>query len=321
MAQDNSISRVADRRLIDVAHQYQLAGIHLWPIAYSPNTNKNLDFFARHRINQFSSDQTPAIPPMSSPASLSALRSILVMMPIADASKASQIASMNKAAEVIATVDHYAQIEILQQAASEQRTTVKTVVAINAGANFFGCRPGTDTLQLAKVIHQQPNLSFAGLTTEIPAERTLNNISREDSAISALLDTALKIQRKEIECTLMHLRTHAYISPSHIPTGWHVSLPLNAISLEKTASSVNHFSTTKTQASQPVIATIVARPSLEAAIIDVGTSFMQHPSNIILSTGDHLPVRQIDDFRCVLDMTHAKTELCIGQTIHFSIED
>ena len=320
MAQDNSIPKVADRRLIDVAHQYQLAGVHLWPIVCSPDTNEYLGFFARHGINQFSSDQVPAVPPANSSASQSALRSILVMMPIADASKAAQSASMNQTTEVIATVDHYAQIEIIQQAAAAQRTTVKTMVAINAGANFFGCRPGTDTLQLAKVIHQQPDLSFAGLTTEIPADRTLNDISREDSAISALLDTALKIQQKGIECPLMHLRTHAFISPSRVPTGWHVSLPLNAISQQTKASTVTHFSTTKTQASQPYIAMIVARPSLEAAIIDLGTSFMQHASNIILSTGDHLPIKQIDDFRCVLDMTNAKTELCIGQSIHFSIE-
>ncbi|MEP3478935.1 MAG: alanine racemase [Fuerstiella sp.] len=320
MSPDNSISKVADRNLIDVAHQYQLAGVHLWPTVCSPDTNERVSFLARHGINQFSTDQVPDMPSASSSTGQSARPSILLLMPTADASKASKIAAMNQTAEVISTVDHYAQVEILQQAASEQRTTVRTLVTINAGANFFGCRPGTDTLQLAKVIHQQPNLSFEGLTAEVPADRTLNDISREDSAISALLDTALKVQQKGMECSLVHLRTHAFISPSRVPTGWQISIPLNAISRTKTESSATKLSVTKTQTSQPFMATIVARPSLDAVIIDCGTNVIQHPAKIILSTGDQLPVKQIDDFRCVLDMTHANTELSIGQQIHFSTD-
>lgn len=318
MPQDNLNSNVTDQRLIEVAHQFKLAGVHLCPTIDSPDTNERLRLLARHGINHFATDQVPVMTLPASSASPSASRSVLLMMPIATASKAMQVSAMNQHTEVITTVDHYAQIEILQLAAAKQKTIIKTLVAVNAGANFFGCRPGTDTVQLAKVIQQQPNLSFAGLTAEVPAHRTLNDISREDSATSALLGTALKIRQKGIECPLMHLRTHACISPSRIPTSWQVSIPLNAVSQAETKFPGTKLGSSKTPASQSFAATIVARPSLESAIIDCGTSVIQRPLKIILSTGDHLPVKLIDEFRCVLDMTNANTEVSIGQQIHFS---
>lgn len=309
MSQDNPTPKLVDRHLIEVEHRFQLAGIHLWPTVPHCLPNDCLDHLKRHGINRFATDKVPDQLPLDQSAKLP----ILLMMPIADPLKSLQVSVYNKEAEVTTTVDHFAQIEILQKAAAEQQTVVKVLVAINSGANFFGCRPGTDTLQLAKATLKQPNLSFVGLTSEVPADRTVSDISLEDSAISAMLETSFKIQNKGIDCPFMHLRTHALVSPSRIPTDWHVSIPLKDISPTESELSAN-----QPLASESVSATVIARPSLQAAVIDCGVPILRQASEIVLTTGDSLPIKQVDDSRCVLDMTDATTELAIGQQIHFS---
>lgn len=185
----------------------------------------------------------------------------------------------------------------------------------NSGADFFGCRPGTDSLQLAQAISKQPNLLFSGLTSEVPAARTVDDISLEDSAISALLETAFKIQSKGMECSFMHLRTHSVVSPSRIPTGWHISMPFSTI-----ATMDDLVSDTKPSVSHKIIATIIARPSLQGAVVDCGTRILQQASEIVLAaTNERLAIKQMDQDRCVLDMSAATTELSIGQQIQFSI--
>lgn len=316
MPKDKPNIRPKDRLLADAQRSFQTAAVHLWPVLQSIHDDSFVDHLRRHGIDHFATEQLPHKGALDRYKDTS----ILLLTPIANRQKADLLAAEHLQFEVVATVDHYAQIEVLQQAAAQAQSKLKVLVAIDSGAHFFGCRPGTEAQQLVLACRQQPNLIFAGLTSEIPPEHAIHDISHEDSAIGALLGTASKLQRKNIDCEMMHLRIHSPVSPSRIPTGWHVSLPLQAI-CEKDGQFDQIGRTVLRTRENQLTATVIARPSLQYAVIDCGTEMISRASEIILTTNARIPIKQMDDSRCVLKMTDVETELKIGQQIQFSIDD
>lgn len=313
MPRVNPDAHPIDRTLKDAEHSYRLAAVHLWPVVTANETKHFLSHPNRQGIRRISVDRIGN----DFTASQTDNHSLLLLMPIADQQMAVSIADASKFIDVTTTVDHYAQLEILQQSAAKRHTHLKVLVAINSGANFFGCRAGTEARQLTLACCQQPNLVFAGLTSEVPAERTTNDISLEDAAIGALLGTAFKLQSRDIKCDFMHLRTHTHVSPSRIPTGWHVSPPLQAVS-EFDFSSIPTAHKVDDSNQQHFKATVVARPCLQFAVIDCGKDVIQQASEIVLASDSRISVWQMDRTRCVLDMSTTKTELKIGQPICFT---
>lgn len=283
---------------------------HLWPVIPLRPTNDCFQQLNQHATNGFACDQIPDPIVIQQ----TTCQSLLQLMPIADPAKANQLAETSKEVEVIATVDHYAHLETLQKAAASKATKLKVLVAVNSGANYFGCRPGTEALQLALACRQQANLNFAGLTSEIPAHRTVHDINSDDCAMGALTGTAAKLQTCDVNCPMLHLRTHAPISFSQIPTNWHASFPLQS----KSKPEANPQATSK-PFSQQLTATVIARPSLRRAVIDCGNQILFPTHQIILSTSETIPILHMDPARCVLDMTNVSSELKIGQQIQFTL--
>jgi D-serine deaminase-like pyridoxal phosphate-dependent protein len=74
-----------------------------------------------------------------------------------------RIARSQRLAEVLAPVDHPAQVELARQAAASEHATIPVVVDVNIGMNRSGAAPGTDALALAQLVASTPGLRLAGV--------------------------------------------------------------------------------------------------------------------------------------------------------------
>lgn len=312
MFERDFISEPFRRSLSERHRSFQAEGVHLWPVLSCDEFIGSLQQMGASGIHQLAIDQISD----EIPSKCSASEKILLLMPVADSLKASEIAAQKSSSQVIATVDHFAQIELLQAAATKYGTTFDVLIAVNSGADFFGCRAGLEALQLALAIRNQPNLNLIGLSSEVPSERTHSDIGSRDPAIAALLGTKSKLVRSGIPCPFMHLRTHALVSPCRVPADWHVSFPLNAIPGWGNPAKRDSSATTGASG-QEIVATVIARPSLKFSVIDCGRQQLGPASQIVLANGACLPVQQMDETRSVLCMSDAAVELTIGQQIQF----
>lgn len=292
--------------LDDLLAEFAQREITLWPVVAQPVSEQTLKSLRASKVNRFANSN-------SCLSARDTTESILQLVPTAEAGVASEIASRNVAATAVATVDHFVHAEILQRAASDLKTSIPVLVAVNSGAHFFGCRPGTEALQLALAVDLLPNLSLHGLSSELPFPGSSNRPVSVDSAISAMLGTAARLKQNRLQCEMLHLRSHSVIQPDTVPEGWHLSMPANEMfdEVEDTLSLPN---------ASPFVANVVSRPSLEIAVLDCGRRMLAAASAVVLPNGIRLPVKQIDDFRCVVNVSEsaaqgAAVELVIGQQL------
>lgn len=239
--------------------------------------------------------------------------SILFLTPPAKVSDACEIASRSICYDVIATVDHFVQVETLQRQAHKFQTNVQVLVIVNSGANFFGCRAGTEALQLAQAVASQTNLRFHGITTELTASQSNADTINTLAAVSALLNTEAKLKCNGLTCPMMHVRGHAEFESNGLPQHWHISLP--APKLDQIAKCIESSKAPPSGSLRHFAATVVSRPSLEFAVLDCGFDMTGPAKFILLTDRTRLPVRQIDRHRCVVDVSGAIVEFAIGQQI------
>ncbi|MBS0206508.1 MAG: DSD1 family PLP-dependent enzyme [Planctomycetes bacterium] len=91
------------------------------------------------------------------------IRDILIAhLPVGPA-RVERITNLCKSADVIVTLDHYAQAEPLAAACVQQGVTCRALVDVNIGMNRTGVTPGRDALELARAIDQMPGLKLAGV--------------------------------------------------------------------------------------------------------------------------------------------------------------
>lgn len=239
---------------------------------------------------------------------------ILNLTPAADIQRASEIAELNLTSTVVATVDHFAQVETINRAAECVGTSVRVLVAVNSGANFYGCRPGTEAVHLALGVDLQSHLTFHGITTELPAKCEAADRPSSDSSIAALSETERKLKQCNLSCAIMHLTGNSNIQHLRVPDYWHLSLPAGEPGGELVQHQID-FVGRETDREINVTATVISRPSLELAVLDCGTGLIGEAFGLHLQNHARLPIVQIDEHRCVVDLTNSSSDLMIGQKV------
>ena len=91
------------------------------------------------------------------------IRDILIAhLPVGPA-RVARINRLCQSADIIVTLDHYAQAEPLAAACAQQNVTCRVLVDINVGLNRTGITPGRDALDLARAIDKMPGLKLVGI--------------------------------------------------------------------------------------------------------------------------------------------------------------
>lgn len=227
-----------------------------------------------------------AVAPISELDSVPAAKDVLLSRPLLDA--APWVDRLTSRDEVYLTIDHFVHLEVLTKVDWPKPPKVLLEVAVGPGR--FGGRPGRDAVDLAKVVARDSRLELAGLTAEVRSAGMADSLLQTREL---MLDNSLVCDRVSVSC----------------PPELGAELP--------SGLEVRHDG----GAFRGCIATVIGRPMLELAVIDLGVEAgfaarqdveLQQRAKQIQST---VRVRHVDYGRTLLVLPEDSHDLVIGDQV------
>src|ERR1051325_9961336 len=118
------------------------------------------------------------------------VKDVLVTNEIVGRQKLRRLMGLAGSARIGVCVDDPAQIADLEAAAKEADITLPVHVEINMGGNRCGVEPGEPALALARLVQDQPHLSFAGLQAYHGSAQHIRGWEQRQAAIRGAADKA-----------------------------------------------------------------------------------------------------------------------------------
>jgi D-serine deaminase-like pyridoxal phosphate-dependent protein len=135
------------------------------------------------------------------------IRDILIANMVAGEQKLERIAALCRAADPIATCDHFAQAEALAAVCRRRGVTCRLIIEVNIGMDRVGIRPGSDFRDLSRGIAGLKGVRFAGimgyeghlLRVPDPQEKR----QRIGAAMALLVEQRDQMQRDGLSCEIV----------------------------------------------------------------------------------------------------------------------
>ena len=212
-----------------------------------------------------------------------ALTDILIAYPVIGPGKLERLLALADRLHVTVSLDGPEAAAELGTAAHARGTTIDLLVEVDTGGHRCGVLPGAPTVELARAIHGLPGVSFRGIMTHeghaygATSPDDLVAISRQAGA--TMVATAEAIRAAGLECPVVSVgSTPSARAIAGVPgitevrPGTYAFQDYNQVRLG--VAAVEDCAAT-------VLATVVARPAADRAIVDAGTKAVGADRNMI----------------------------------------
>ena len=174
-------------------------------------------------------------------------------------SKLTKLMALAKRVTISVTADSAYVINGLSDAAQRAGLVLPVLIECDTGAHRCGVQSPQEAAELARLIHQLPNLQFAGLMT-YPTNEETDTFVRETRAL--LADDGIKIERVSGGGTpsMWEAQTHPEVTEHRAGIyvyGDRLTLRSGAVTLDTCALKVH--------------TTVVSRPTADRGILDAGS--------------------------------------------------
>ncbi len=246
------------------------------------------------------------------------IEDILIAHLVVGPSKTARLAALQNAADVKATVDHVDQVGPLGQAATAAGVTIGLLVDLDLGMNRTGVATPAAALELARVVARTPGLRLVGLmgyeghTLMIadPAEKR----AAVGQAIGRLLEARDLLVDAGLDCPIVSAGgsgSYQYTADLAGVTELQAGGGIFACRYYTEACGVEGH-----RPAISVLATVVARPAADRAILDVGLKAVSpHKANPVLRDHPECLVAGLSAEHTIVIATTG-TDLRIGQQVH-----
>ncbi|MEW4489574.1 alanine racemase [Thalassoglobus sp. JC818] len=249
---------------------------------------------------------------------------VLIANLIVGEQKLERIVRICRDGDPIVTCDHFVQAEALSDVCRQSGVICRVIVELDIGMNRVGVRPGPDADQLVRGIDRLPGVRLVGimgyeghLLTEPDPKRKRNRIGIAMSLLERQRDRMI---RDGMCCDIVSAGgTGSYQVTAHLPAVTEIQAG-GGIFGDPFYSEM--CGVTGLKPALGVVATVVSRPSLMQAVLDIGRKSMHseiYPPRISkLANGKELTDASINSFSAehtVVELGPESRNLIIGDKV------
>lgn len=207
------------------------------------------------------------------------IRGVLLTSPIVDPAKAARLAVLTRQGDLLVTVGHARQVELLDAAAQHAGITLTVLVDLDVGDRRTGVLPGPAALELGRLVARSRHLrlrglqAYAGLASHVVGFERRTQVSRQ--ALQLALETRDLYRRNQLEVAILSGgSTGTYNidstpgSVTELQVGSYVFMDVDyrRIGGQGNAAVYDDF-----QPSLTVLATVVSASHADRVTVDAGT--------------------------------------------------
>jgi D-serine deaminase-like pyridoxal phosphate-dependent protein len=260
---------IAERNVAEMAVHARANGVSLRPHAKTHKMREFAELQLQHGAVGLTLAKLGEVESLLVPD----LRDVLVAYPIVGAEKIARLLALGRQLRVAIALDHADVARQVGEVASAAGATVDVLIEIDSGARRCGALPGQDALDLANTVASTPGLHLRGIMTHeghayAATSRTeLRRVSQEAGAIMVQVARDLRAAGHELELVSVgstpSARDIAEVSGiSEVRPGTYIFNDYNMIRLGIA---------TEDDCAASILATVVARPAPDRAVIDAGS--------------------------------------------------
>ena len=251
--------------------------------------------------------------------SAAGFRSLLVTRPIVDVESLRVLSTLARDNDVRVTIDHFRHAELLSQAMVTEGLTVSVLLDVDTGHSLTGIRPGPDSVRLATAVTQLPGLQLAGVIVDETAcgdqSLSANPANAFDHVLAVARHSQRMIQAIGIECREIATGFDDFSSAITDPN---VTLVLtNAFSMAGVIKAQCGLDVRCPALS--VVGRVIARPSLEWCVIDIGASLIEEALHSQVSHPFGVQLLKTHRDVTSLQLSGESLDLRIGDEIEFAL--
>jgi D-serine deaminase-like pyridoxal phosphate-dependent protein len=187
---------------------------------------------------------------------------LLVLGPTVGAASLERLLALCEQRRVLAACDHFVQAEAISQACVARGLRCPIVIEVNVGKNASGVRPGADARDLARGLARLPGIDLIGTTGDLGEVGPESAAARKrvDSAASILAELRDQMRADGLTCDIV-----SFGGEGAEPRLWtHDDVT------EVRMGRILGGASSGLPGAARVLATVISRPKLERAVLDVG---------------------------------------------------
>ena len=250
-------------------------------------------------------------------------RHLVVTRPVVDAEALSRLSTLLHRAELLVTIDHFRQAELLSLAASPVDGGVCVLIDVDLGQRTTGVRPGPDASRLASAASTLPGIRVVGVHAN-DCGTSLQPSAEQLSAFDDMMTVARHCRR-----TMANDGVHC----EEIATGSHCNFALSCQQDKVTLVMCDPFGNTLPDAivspvndnddrlspAVSVISRVISRPAFEWCVINAGTQIFGSSGNAAVLQPRGARVLTASADVATLSLSSFALDLRIGDTVQLSV--
>jgi D-serine deaminase-like pyridoxal phosphate-dependent protein len=247
---------------------------------------------------------------------------ILIANMIVGKRKVERVAALCQHADPIVAVDHYAQVEPLAAACHARGVLCRVIIEVNIGLDRVGCRPGVDTLELAKGINRLEGVELEGIMgyeghlLTIPDQ--VEKREKIEHGMNVLKHCRDLLLDENLDCSIV----------SAGGTGsYQITSDCDGVTELQAGGGIfadpfyrNQCAVEGLEYALTILATVVSRPVLERAVLDCGRK--THYPDLeppIVKGHPGAKVTRVSAEHCQLDLEGESRNLKIGDKVELIV--
>lgn len=252
----------------------------------------------------------------------SGIEDVLIANLVVGEQKLERVVRMCQSGNPIVTCDHFVQAEALSDICRQKNVRCRVIIEVDLGMERVGVRPGPDALALAQGISKLPHLDLVGIMGYEGHLLTIPDQEKKQqlifSAMSILEELKAGMDRSGLNCEIVSAGgTGSYQITAQHPVVTELQagggIFADPFYLEKCQVTGLHSSLF-------LLATVVSRPRLERAVLDLGRKSLHPdiyaPQFIGMANGKQMDDAQIDS----LSAEHLTLKLS-GESLNLIVGD
>lgn len=246
------------------------------------------------------------------------VRDILIANLVVGPHKVRRLVELRRKADPIVCIDHIDQALPIHQAMLDAKLRVRVLIEVDIGLHRVGVAPGEPTLALARQLRELSGIELAGvmgyeghlLTLEDPADKA----RQIGAALDSLVATKRLLEQSGIACPIVSCAgTGSYLYSAKHPGITELqaggAIFMDAFYRHKCQVPELNYALT-------VLATVVARPAPERAIIDAGRKTLNIEVHVPLVAGrDDMRITRLSAEHGELQLDPSAQGLKIGDRL------
>ena len=132
---------------------------------------------------------------------------VMVSNQVVDPGKIERLANLATRGRILVCVDNRDNIDALSLAAQRHGVILECLVEIDCGAGRCGVEPGSEVVELARKIAQDPGLKFAGIQAYQGSAQHIRAYTQRGAAIALAADSARQcidlLRASDLECDIV----------------------------------------------------------------------------------------------------------------------